>query len=127
MKNNVRMQTPIACMVCTLKNMALISYTYYGIVKDEQCNYHLGKMYGYVCVCVCVCVISKFSLRTKLDTNPGDHIRNHKKEFLKDPKTTSERPSKTKENIFFDFLFSYFFIFFFRFLKNKSFGSVQIQ
>jgi hypothetical protein len=28
---------------------------YYGIVKDEQWNYHLGKMYGCVCVCVCVC------------------------------------------------------------------------
>jgi hypothetical protein len=32
---------------------------YYGIVKDEQWNYHLGKMYGCVCVCVCVCVCDK--------------------------------------------------------------------
>jgi hypothetical protein len=31
------------------------SIHYYGIVKDEQWNYHLGKMYGCVCVCVCVC------------------------------------------------------------------------
>ncbi len=31
-----------------------VSLIYYGIVKDEQWNYHLGKMYGCVCVCVCV-------------------------------------------------------------------------
>ncbi len=30
-----------------------------GIVKDEQWNYHLGKMYE--CVYACVCVISKIN------------------------------------------------------------------
>ncbi len=36
-----------------------ITVSYYGIVKDEQWNYHLGKMYGCVCVDVCVCVCDK--------------------------------------------------------------------
>jgi hypothetical protein len=35
---------------------------YYGIVKDEQWNYHLGKMYG------CVCVISKISMLTNVQS-----------------------------------------------------------
>jgi hypothetical protein len=55
---------------CHEKSMAqnydLLLSAYYGIVKDEQWNYHLGKMYG--CVCVCVCVISKISMLTNVQS-----------------------------------------------------------
>ncbi len=45
---------------------------YYGTVKEEQWNYHLGKMYIYVDVC------KKRGLPTYKvrHTNPGDDIRN---------------------------------------------------
>ncbi len=48
-----------------MKRIIFPERVYYGIVKDEQWNYHLGKMYG----CVCVCVLSKISMPTNVPYN----------------------------------------------------------